>query len=168
MKRVIIVRHAKAVPYGYDDDFTRDLTDRGVNDARHIGTELKKMGIKPDVIISSAANRAIQTATIFAENMNFDKKNIDEIEDIYHGLNTFGFLNLIQKLPEEAKTAFFFGHNPSFQYFAGNLIELFHDAMPTCSTVAIDFNVDSWKKVEARTGKKAFQLIPAMFKLDMD
>lgn len=28
MKRVIIVRHGKAVPYGYDDDFNRDLQDR--------------------------------------------------------------------------------------------------------------------------------------------
>jgi phosphohistidine phosphatase len=164
MKRVIIVRHAKAVPYGYDDDFTRDLTDRGVNDANRIGTELKKLGISPDTIISSPANRALQTALIFAENMDFDKKMIVEIENIYHGLTTSGFLGLIQQLPEDTKTVFFFGHNPSFQYFVNNLLERFNDDMPTCSTIAIDFNVDSWKKVEARTGKKAFQLIPAMFK----
>ena len=164
MKRVIIVRHAKAVPYGYDDDFTRDLTDRGVNDANRIGTELKKLGISPDTIISSPANRALQTALIFAEKMDFDKKMIVEIENIYHGLTTSGFLGLIQQLPENAKTAFFFGHNPSFQYFVNNLLERFNNDMPTCSTIAIDFNVDSWKKVEARIGKKAFQLIPAMFK----
>lgn len=164
MKRVVIVRHAKAVPYGYDDDFTRDLTERGVNDAQRIAKELKKMGISPDTMISSPANRAFQTATIFAETMDFDKKMISEIENIYHGLTTSGFLGLIKELPENAKTAFFFGHNPSFQYFVNNLLERFNDDMPTCSTVAIDFTVDSWKKVEARTGKKAFQLVPAMFK----
>ena len=164
MKRVIIVRHAKAVPYGYDDDFTRDLTDRGVNDAQHIGKELKKIGITPDTMISSPANRAIQTAHNFAENMDFDKKMIIEIEDIYHGLTTSEFLRLIQQLPEDAETAFFFGHNPAFHYFVNNLLEHFRDDMPTCSTVAIDFNVETWKKVEARTGKKAYQLIPAMFK----
>jgi phosphohistidine phosphatase len=164
MKRVIIVRHAKAVPYGYDDDFTRDLTDRGINDANNIGRELKKLGISPDKMFSSPANRALQTAHIFAENMDFDKNMVIEIENIYNGLTTSGFLGLIKGLPEDAKTAFFFGHNPSFQYFANNLLERFHDDMPTCSTIAIDFNVDSWKKVEARTGRKAFQLIPAMFK----
>ena len=164
MKRVVIVRHAKAVPYGYDDDFTRELTDRGVNDAGNIGTKLKNMGIIPDVMISSPASRAIQTATIFAEKMGFDKKNIVELEDIYHGLTTSGFLGLIQKLPENTGVVFFFGHNPGFQYFAGNLLDRFYDVMPTCSTVAIDFNVESWKKVEARSGKKAFQLVPAMFK----
>ena len=164
MKRVIIVRHAKAVPYGYDDDFTRDLTDRGVNDSQRIGKELKKMGITPDVMISSPANRALQTALNFAENLGFDKKKIIEMEDMYHGLTTSEFLGLIKDLKVDVQTAFFFGHNPAFQYFAGNLLERFHDDMPTCSTVAIDFNVDSWKNVEAHSGKKAFQLIPAMFK----
>jgi phosphohistidine phosphatase len=164
MKRIVIVRHAKAVPYGYDDDFTRDLTDRGMSDAQRIGKELKKNGITPDVIIASPANRALQTALIFAENLDFNKKKVVEIEDIYHGLTTSEFLGLIQKLPEEAKTAFFFGHNPGFHYFVNNLLERFYDDMPTCSTVAIDFNVDSWKKVQARSGTKAFQLIPAMFK----
>jgi phosphohistidine phosphatase len=164
MKRVIIVRHAKAVPYGYDDDFTRDLTERGVNDAGRIGNELKKKGITPDVMISSPANRALQTAHIFAENLGFDKKQIIEIQNLYEGMTTSGFISLINKLSEEIQTAFFFGHNPGFHYFANNLLEHFHDDMPTCSTVAIDFNVDSWKKVEARSGKKAFQLIPAMFK----
>lgn len=164
MKRVFIVRHAKAVPYGYDDDFTRDLTDRGVNDANLIGRELKNRGIIPDVMISSPANRAIQTALIFAENLDFNKKKIDEIENMYHGLTTSEFLELIKELPNTAETAFFFGHNPAFHYFTNNLLDRFYDDMPTCSTVAIDFNVDHWKKVEARTGKKAFQLIPAMFK----
>jgi phosphohistidine phosphatase len=164
MKRVIIVRHAKAVPYGYDDDFTRDLTDRGVNDAQRIGKELKNLGIKPDTMISSPANRALQTARIFAENLGFDKKQIIEFENIYYGLTTSEFLKLIKELPEKANTVSFFGHNPSFEYFVNNLSEQFYGDMPTCSTVAIDFNVDSWKKVEARTGKKAFQMIPAMFK----
>jgi phosphohistidine phosphatase len=164
MKRVVIVRHAKAVPYGYDEDYTRDLTDRGVSDAQRIGKELNEMEVSPDSMISSPANRAIQTALIFAENLRFNKKQIIEIENIYEGLTTSEFLDLIKELPETVETAFFFGHNPGFHYFTNNLLEHFYDDMPTCSTVAIDFNVDSWKKVEARSGKKAFQLVPKMFK----
>lgn len=164
MKRVIIVRHAKAVPYGYDDDFTRDLTDRGVNDANLIGKELRNLDVKPDTMISSPANRAIQTANIFAENLGFNKKGMVKIERIYDGLTTSEFLGLIKELPETAETVFFFGHNPGFHYFANNLLENFYGDMPTCSTVAVDFNVSSWKKVEARSGKKAFHLIPKMFR----
>jgi len=164
MKRVVIVRHAKSVPYGYDDDINRDLKDRGKNDAKLVSEELKRKGIVPDVMISSPAKRAIKTARIFAENLGFNKKNILEVEDIYEGLTTSEFLEMIQHLPENVETVFFFGHNPGFYYFTGNLLKSFNSDMPTCSTVGIDFNVNSWKNVEARTGQKAFQLVPRMFK----
>ena len=164
MKRVVIVRHAKAVPYGYDDDFTRDLADRGVNDAGLVGNELKLRGIKPDIMISSPANRAIQTARIFAEIIGFEKNNIVELDDIYDGVTTSHFVDMIRELPEKAETVFFFGHNPPFLYFADNLLQHFSGDMPTCSTVGVDFQVDSWEKVEPRSGLKAFHLVPAMFR----
>ena len=50
MKRVVIVPHGKAVPYGYEDDFTRDLRDRGKNDAELVSQELKKQNVIPDEI----------------------------------------------------------------------------------------------------------------------
>lgn len=164
MKRVVIVRHAKSVPYGYDDDFNRELKNRGITDAEKISSELKKMNIKPDAMISSPAKRAIKTATIFAENLGFDKNNIREIEEIYDGLTTSEFIDLIHELPDSVNTAFFFGHNPGFYNYVINLLTYFHDDMPTCSTVGINFSVESWKNVSARTGIKAFHLTPEMFK----
>ncbi|HKI89902.1 MAG TPA: histidine phosphatase family protein [Draconibacterium sp.] len=164
MKRVVIVRHAKSTPYGYDDDFNRDLSNRGKSDASIIGSELRKRDVRPDMMISSPAKRAIKTARIFAEQLDFNRNNIIEKEEIYEGQTTSEFVEMIQGLPETAATTFFFGHNPAFYYFVGNLLAGFNDDMPTCSTVAIDFDVDSWKKVSARTGRKAFQLVPRMFK----
>jgi len=164
MKRVVIVRHAKAVPYGYDDDFSRDLKDRGKSDAKLVSEELKRKGIIPDSMISSPAKRAIKTARIFAENLGFNRKDIVEVQDIYDGQTTSEFLEMIQQLPEKTQTAFFFGHNPGFEYFVNNLLRHFGGDMPTCSTVGIDFDVDSWEKVEARTGQKAFHIVPRMFK----
>ena len=164
MKRVVIVRHAKAVPYGYDDDFSRDLTERGVNDANLLGKELKKRKVIPDRLISSPANRALQTAQIYAENLGIDKSEIVELEEIYDGLTTSEFIDLIRELPNEIQTVFFFGHNPGFHYFANNLSERFSGHMPTCSTVGIDFNLDKWKDLGSRAGKHAFHLYPKMFK----
>lgn len=164
MKRVVIIRHGKAVPYGYDDDFSRDLRDRGKSDAKKISIELNNQGIFPDLIISSPAKRALKTAHIFAENLYFKKGKIIEKQNIYDGLTTSEFLDTIQKLPREVETVFFFGHNPGFYYFVNNLLEEFRGDMPTCSTVGIDFEVDLWNKTEARTGKLAFHLIPKIFK----
>lgn len=160
MKRVIIVRHAKAVPYGYDADFERELTDRGEKDAGNIGHELKRKGIIPDAMISSPAARALKTAQIFAENLGFPQSQIVEKMDIYHGLTTTELLNIVHNLPETAQTVFFFGHNPGFHYLVTNLSENFWGDMPTCSTVAIDFDIDKWSDIEARAGKIAFQLVP--------
>ncbi len=164
MKRVVIVRHAKSVPYGYNDDFNRDLRDRGKNDARLVSEELNKQKIKPDVMISSPAVRALKTARIFAENLDFKKKKIIELEEIYEGLTTSEFLDVINELSDDIETVFFFGHNPGFHFFTGNLLEQYNEDMPTCATVGIDFEVDNWKEVKARTGKQAFRLIPKMFK----
>ena len=108
MKRVVIVRHAKSVPYGYDDDFNRDLKSRGVTDAEKISSELKNMGIKPDAMVSSPAKRALKTATIFSENLGFNKNEIREVEDIYDGLTTSEFIDLIHELPESSNNDFFF------------------------------------------------------------
>lgn len=164
MKRVVIVRHGKAVPYGYDDDFTRDLKDRGKNDAKLVSQELKKQGVSPDNIISSPAKRAIKTARIFAENLDFEKNKIVEIEDIYEGYTTDEFLGVIQELPVDDHTVFFFGHNPGFYYYVCNLLKEFYGDMPTTSTVGIDFDVNTWQEVGTRSGKLAFHLVPKMFK----
>jgi phosphohistidine phosphatase len=164
MKRVVIVRHAKAVPYGYEDDFNRDLRDRGKNDAKLVSEELNALEIKPDAMISSPAKRALKTARIFAEHLGFDAKKIREIPEIYDGLTTSEFVDLIQSLDDNLQTVFFFGHNPGFHIFTGNLLKSYHDDMPTCATVGIDFQADKWEQVQARTGENAFRLIPKMFK----
>lgn len=164
MKRLVMVRHAKSVPYGYDDDFNRDLRDRGKNDAKLVSTELKKRDVIPDMMVSSPAKRAMKTARIFAENLGVEKNQIREVEEIYEGLTTSEFLELVKELPDEVETAFFFGHNPGFYYFVNNLLRSFKGEMPTTSTVAIDFDVQAWREVEARTGEFVFQLIPKMFK----
>jgi phosphohistidine phosphatase len=164
MKRVVIVRHAKSVPYGYEDDFNRDLTDRGKNDANLVSKEIAKREISPDIVISSPAKRALKTARIFADNLEFERNKIREIKGIYDGLTTSEFLELIQSLPDDAGTVFFFGHNPGFHYFANNLLKVSVNEMPTCAAVGIDFSVNEWKKAEARTGDLAFRITPKMLK----
>lgn len=160
MKRVVLVRHAKAVANGYEDDFNRDLRDSGKIDAQRVSTELKTRGVFPDKIISSPALRALKTARIFAETYNFEERNIRKNNEIYEGLTTDEFVEMIQTLPKEAKTVFFFGHNPDFQYFAENLLTKYTHEMPTCATLVIDFDVDKWEKVEPRTGMLTYRLVP--------
>ena len=160
MKRVIIVRHAKSVPYGYDNDFYRDLTDKGENDAEKISERLKSLGVNPELVIASPATRAMHTATIFCQNLGYDQAKIRQEEVFYEGLTTQSFIDMLQALPDTVQTVFVFGHNPTVYYLAYNLVKYFNSDMPTCSTVAIDFPVEKWTEVSARVGQLAFQLTP--------
>ena len=157
MKHVIIVRHAKSVPYGYDNDFHRDLTDRGINDAEKISTRLKESGIVPDLVIASPALRTMHTARIFCKNLGYDVESIRQEADFYEGATTRDFIEVFQQLPEEVQTVFVFGHNPGVYYLVSNLMKYFNADMPTCSTVAVDFPVEKWTEVAERGGKLAFQ-----------
>ena len=160
MKRVIIVRHAKSVPYGYDNDFYRDLTDRGETDAEKISERLKILGVSPDLVIASPATRTMRTANIFCQNLEYPITKIRKEDALYEGLTTQGFIDMLQALTETVQTVFVFGHNPTVYYLAYNLVKYFNSDMPTCSTVAIDFHVEKWTDVSARIGQLAFQLTP--------
>jgi phosphohistidine phosphatase len=160
MKRVIIVRHAKSVPYGYDDDFHRDLTDRGIHDAEKISSKLKDLGVVPDLIIASPATRTMHTAKIFTKNLGDERSLIRQEPAFYEGLTTQSFVDLLHELNDQVNTVFVFGHNPTVYYLVYNMVKYFNSDMPTCSTVAIDFLVDKWAEVSARGGQLVFQYVP--------
>lgn len=160
MKRVIIIRHAKSVPYGYDDDFNRDLTERGIEDADKISKRIKELGIVPDLVIASPAVRTMHTASIFCKNLGYDFKTIRQESSFYGGVTTQRFVDLLQQLSEDVQTVFIFGHNPTVYYLVYNLVKHFTSDMPTCSTVALNFSVEKWTQIEARKGNVAFQLTP--------
>lgn len=164
MKRVIIVRHAKAIPTDYDNDIERGLTERGEEDAETISHELKKSGISADLIISSPAKRARQTAEVFANTLDYPKNSIRFEKKLYSGKSPENFLIMLSELEDELNTVFVFGHNPSVYYYMVYLMRDFTHDVPTCSTVAIDFGVDSWSGLEDRSGTLGLRLIPDMFR----
>lgn len=164
MKRLVIVRHAKTIQYGYENDFERYLTDVGRTDAQIISSKLAEKKIIPDLVVSSPAKRALETAEIFSNSVNYSVENIIRVADIYDGLTTKEFLKLIQNFQNEFNTVFIVGHNPGLEYFTVNLLEINTVEMPTCSTVGIDFQVDNWNEIELNSGKMLFHFIPKMFR----
>jgi len=160
MKQLVLIRHAKAVPYGYDNDFERELTERGISDAGKVALKLKEMGILPDLVVSSPATRAMATARIISEKNGYPLERIEENDELYEGLTTSGLLAMLGFVPDTTNTVFVFGHNPSIYYYAVTLAPDFNEELPTCGTVGIRFHVDSWTKVEVRRGVKWFFLYP--------
>ncbi len=75
MKTLFLIRHAKS---SWDDtalpDKERPLNDRGLRDAPKMGERLAKRDVKPDLILSSPAVRALRTAEIIAKKLDYRRK----------------------------------------------------------------------------------------------
>jgi phosphohistidine phosphatase len=153
MKRLVLVRHAKAVQWGYENDFSRDLTDRGKRDAKAVSNRLFSLGVIPGMIISSPANRARQTSEIFADCFKLSDNLIQKKDDLYEGITTGELIEWIHSFPEETDCVFLFGHNPSFEYYARGLCSSYNQEMPTSAAAVIDFDINDWDNLTARSGK---------------
>jgi phosphohistidine phosphatase len=165
MKRLILVRHAKTEIIRHDiSDYQRSLVERGINDSKLIAHKLFLKNIIPDLIISSPANRAIETTLLFADVLQYPVDMIEQIDDLYDGFTTKEFLGLIVQLGKENDTIMVVGHNPTIEYLAFNLTEEFYNAVPTGTVIGIDFQVKKWSDIEVRTGKLAFYEYPKKYK----
>lgn len=156
MKRLFLIRHAKAELIDYKiTDFERNLKKRGITDSKLISRKLKDCRIYPDLIISSKASRARQTAQIFAKTLGYPKEDIDFQDFLYDGFTTQEFLDMLRekdKLSTNYQSIMIFGHNPSIEHLASVLISNFNKNIPTCAVVGINFKIDYWKDIEVRQG----------------
>ncbi|TKG96517.1 hypothetical protein EYV94_04510 [Puteibacter caeruleilacunae] len=167
MKRIIMVRHAKAEEHGWHkSDYERKLRPRGRKDAKRIAEALiKNHGIIPDHMITSPATRALETAEIFADVMNFPRVSIQKEIDLYDGMSTREFYQLIEANDESIRTVLVFGHNPSIYLFTHSLLQGFYGDMPTCSVVSITYEMDDWNDLPLVAGEMEFHEYPKLFKL---
>jgi phosphohistidine phosphatase len=165
MKRLFLVRHAKTEVIRYDiTDFQRNLKERGINDSNLIAKKLLLKEARPDVMISSTANRAIQTARLFADILDYQQESIVQLDELYDGFTTHEFLEILDEHGKENESLMIFGHNPSIEYLAFNLSVEFYEYVPTCTVIGIEFDVNDWKEIEARSGKICLYEFPKKYK----
>lgn len=114
MNTLYLIRHAKAEEHTFTkDDFDRDLQQKGIDRANKIANELKK-SLHVDektLVISSSANRAIQTAEIFCSILGYPIDSIQETKDIYEAHFT-DILKVINTVSNQYDKLLVFGHYP--------------------------------------------------------
>jgi len=78
--KIYLVRHGIAYEPGepgYEDDTQRPLTDKGRDKMNKVAHVLKRLNMKPDMILSSPYLRAEQTAEILAKELKYKKNKIE-------------------------------------------------------------------------------------------
>lgn len=155
-----IVRHAKAEDRAmFMADHDRQLTPEGIMATARIGHYLRSQGVNPDVIISSTAPRAADTARVLAEQLGNDPTQIRLDETLFDG-GPKAYLAVVNALPDGVQSAMIVGHNPDVSYFAEFLTHQPIGSMSKGAVVAIIFENLTWAHVSGRTGSVAFQIGP--------
>ena len=162
MKRLILVRHAKS-SWGEPGlaDFDRPLNKRGKRDAPQMGKRLKELGVEPDLIVTSPAKRAVKTARKVADELGYQRDQIQLI-DILYGAHPDDTMGVVNQFPEECDTVMLFAHNPTTTEVVNSLTEFSTDNMPTCACFCAAFNVDSWRDATEGTGTFVFYEYPKL------
>lgn len=153
MKQLFIIRHAKSSwDYTSLNDFDRPLNERGKHDAPLMAKRLLRKQITIDAFVSSTANRALTTATYFAETFGANTKSIFQIEELYHAPASL-FYTIIQNLNNQFSSVALFSHNPGITQFVNQLTTARLDNMPTCGVFAIQCKIKSWKHFSANNNQ---------------
>lgn len=110
--RLILMRHAKS---NWSDagaaDFDRTLAPRGKKTAPRVGKWLRRHGYIPDVLVSSPARRARDTAIRVGRELDIPKAQIAWDERIYEA-GTADLLEVLQTHARGAGSVLIVGHNP--------------------------------------------------------
>jgi len=145
MKNLYIIRHGKAT-HEIMPDIKRPLIEKGVKRTKKRAAALQEAGIKPDLIVSSPAIRAFQTAEILAKELQYPDEI--QINQFFYFYDLDKVLQEIRQLPDDKFDVFIVGHNPIWTELADMLSEngIWH--VRTSGIVGISFDTDTWKNFE--------------------
>ncbi len=158
MRRLFLLRHAKAVPPAPERDFERALTERGREDARRIGEWMAEQNLVPDRCLYSGAARACETYEIVAKAL---PRKVEAIEqNALYEATRFLIMGLLRELPASSHAHLVVGHNPGMAEVAnlltgeGAAAERLRLAskFPTGSLAVIAFDRPDWSDLGPRTG----------------
>ena len=94
-----------------------------------MGKRLAKRGVKPDLLVSSPALRALTTAQLIAEEIGYKRKDI-VVDDRLYASSADELLAVIRALDKKLDRVMLVGHNPEFADLAHRLSSEIID-MPT-------------------------------------
>ncbi|MEP1096570.1 MAG: histidine phosphatase family protein [Cyclobacteriaceae bacterium] len=152
MKRSLyLLRHSYAEPPGDGNDFGRGLTMEGLTTVRALGRKLGENDFNPDLIVSSNAIRAEDTAINLTEELGISEQVITYDEKIYEA-SVRELLEILNEFDGSVKSALLIGHNPTISFFGEYLTGNGFAGMEPCGLVTITFDV-AWEEISQGSGK---------------
>ncbi len=157
MKTLLLMRHAKSSWKDTElSDIDRPLAKRGKKDAPFMGAVLKEKELVPQLILSSTAVRARQTAELVTAACNFSGE-IRYLDDFYLA-EPAAYLRGLALVPDDLERVMVIGHNPGLegllQILSGRI-----EALPTSTIAYLSLPVDSWHDLHDDTEGELLELL---------
>lgn len=152
MKRqLLLMRHGKS-DWGQPlSDYQRPIKKRGHREAEQVGIWLREQDLVPDLIISSPALRARETAESVAVAMGYDAGSISWNESVYMA-DVSELLDAIAIAPDDCRRLMVVGHNPGLEdllFYLTVEVDIPDDGkvLPTATVAVLDTERD-WQDLE--------------------
>lgn len=147
MKKIIFIRHGKSSWESNVRDHDRVLIQRGVEDAHLIGENLKLAALIPDAIWSSTAARALQTAIIVSEYLDYNLETFIIKRELYT-FNSTDLINEIRNCSNDIDSLMLFSHNHGLTDAVNQLGSIYFENVPTTGAVVIEFQTNRWDQLK--------------------
>ncbi len=147
-KQVILVRHAHA--HGLEpglEDFERRLDRRGRHEAEAMARRAHELGLAPDHLIASPADRAIATAREFAKALAFPLPRIRHDDRVYLA-EPDRLVAILRNAPPDAQRVMLVGHNPGLSELAAWLTGEDVGHLPTAALCVATAALERWTDLQ--------------------
>ncbi len=149
MKTLLIMRHAKSSWKSPGlTDHERPLKKRGQRDAQRMGKLIWEMGLTPDVILSSTARRARDTAGLVAGACGYDGEIIC-LQEFYPTVPE-EVIDVLRNQAAEVGSVLVIGHNPGLEETL-YLLAGADEWLPTSALAQIALPVEEWERLDDET-----------------
>ena len=156
MKEIILVRHATAEAQDAEKDLSRKLVPKGLKESQNIGFLLAKLQKEVDIILTSHADRAMETADQI-QSIVYRKINRKVDRDLYSG-GMDDYLKAISKLEDNYHSLLLIAHNPSLKELTACFANSDGSGIsfPKASIYCFSFDCESWQEVGSNHSQLSF------------
>ena len=142
MKTLLLMRHAKS---SWDQpelpDHERPLNKRGLRDAPRMGKLLLENKLTPELILSSSAKRARDTASHVAQACHYEGE--PELLDVLYETSAWNYIKTLHVLPNAYERVLIVGHNPVLEALLLTLASTYRQ-MPTAAIAHLELPTQRW------------------------
>lgn len=151
MKTLFLLRHGRAEElHDLMTDMERPLTAQGREQIRTLAGKLKSQEPTIDLVITSPALRARQTAEMACSVLAIPESRI-KVEKALYGSSVNKVLLLLQKLPKTRTSVLLVAHHPLLAELATALLKQWQQKIPVGGLLGLTFNTKTWtEKLKGR------------------